>query len=76
MQDALGQVSKFEVGHKKETEEAVHARNCLDKHQWEVKDEFQAKEEEFQCPQGAQHGTQYGMQYSQDAQERADLTIQ
>ena len=27
VQDALGQVDKFEVGHKKETEEAVHAQN-------------------------------------------------
>ena len=52
--------SKFEVGHKKETEEAVHlrARNRSNKNRWRKKQEFEAK------------------QYPQNAQERADLTNQ
>ena len=48
---------------KKESEEDAHnARNRLDKHQWEEKHEFEAK--------------QKGPQYPQNGQERADLTTQ
>ena len=36
--------SKFEVGHKKKTQEAVHARNRLDKNRWREKHEFEAKQ--------------------------------
>ena len=53
-------MSKFEVGHTRETKEAVHlrARNRSDRNRWRKKQGFEAK----QCPQ--------------DAQERADLTNQ
>ena len=54
--------SKFEVGHTKETAKNAHARNRSDKNRWREKHEFEAKQKEWQ--------------YTQDAQERADLTNQ
>ena len=45
MQGDSDRVDKFEVGHRKKTEEDVqNAWNCLDKHQWEEKHEFEAKQ--------------------------------
>ena len=35
--------SMFEVGHKRETEKTVHARNRLEKNRWREKHEFEAK---------------------------------
>ena len=54
--------SKFDVGHRRETEEAAHARNRSDKNRWQEKRGFEGK--------------QKGRQIPQDAQERANLTNQ
>ena len=48
-------VDKFEVGHKKKTEEdAQNAPNCSDMHQLEEKHEFEAKPKGSKYPQDAQ----------------------
>ena len=46
---AMRSTSIVEVGHKKKTQEVVHARNWLDKNRWREKHVFEAK----------QKGTQY-----------------
>ena len=47
--------SKFEVGYKAKTEEAVQkAQNCLDENQWAEKSEFEAKQKRLQDPQNAE----------------------
>ena len=43
--------SKFEFGHKGQTEKTVHARNWVDKNRWREKHEFEAKRKGPQYPQ-------------------------